>query len=150
MLNPGQVPVIAAVQQIYAVTKLAQWHWPEIYGDDKFVIVFGGLHIEMAALKSIGTLFQDSGSTGAIVEAGIASPETADSFLTASSITRIRQMHQITACSLYKLLRAAHTDYSKETDKQPEDVPSFEAWCKHLKLQSSQFHFWYMMPSMEL
>ncbi|KAJ8379036.1 hypothetical protein AAFF_G00232050 [Aldrovandia affinis] len=116
-LNPGQVPVIAADQPIYAVAKQVQWHWPEIYGEDKFVIMFGGLHIEMAALKSIGTLLQDSGWTGALVEAGIASPGTADSFLTVSSITRTRQMHQITGCSLYKLLKAAHMDYSKETDE---------------------------------
>ncbi|KAJ8377453.1 hypothetical protein AAFF_G00260110 [Aldrovandia affinis] len=149
-LNHGQVPVIAADQPIYAVAKQVQWHWPEIYGEDKFVIMFGGLHIEMAALKSIGTLLQDSGWTGALVEAGIASPGTADSFLTVSSITRTRQMHQITGCSLYKLLKAAHMDYSKETDEQPEEVPSFEAWCEHRKLQSPQFHFWYMVLSMEL
>lgn len=79
------------------------------------------------------------------MEAGIASPETADSFLAASSITRTRQMHQIVACSLYKLLKATHMDYSKETDKQPGDVPSFEAWCEHRKLQSPRFHFWYMV-----
>lgn len=54
-------------------------------------------------------------------------------------------MHQIVACSLYKLLKATHMDYSKETDKQPGDVPSFEAWCEHRKLQSPRFHFWYMV-----
>ncbi len=103
-------------------------------------MMFGGLNIEMAAMKSIGTLLQDSGWTGALVEAGIASPGTADSFLKASSITRTRHVHQITACSLYKLLKAAHTDYSKETDEQPE-VPSFEAWCEHRKLQSPPVSF---------
>ena len=60
-LNPSQVPIIAADQPIYAVAKKVQWHWPEFYGEDKFVIMFGGLHIEMAALKSIGTLLRDSG-----------------------------------------------------------------------------------------
>lgn len=51
-LNPSQDPVIAADQPIYA----------------KFVIMFGGLHTEMAALKSIGTLlptqWMDRGSGG--------------------------------------------------------------------------------------
>ena len=50
--------------------------------------MFGGLHIEMAALKSIGTLLQSSGWTSAIVEADIASSGTAESFLSASSVTR--------------------------------------------------------------
>ncbi|KAK1899550.1 Centromere protein O [Dissostichus eleginoides] len=30
--NPGQVPVIAADQSMYAVAKQVQWHWPESYG----------------------------------------------------------------------------------------------------------------------
>jgi len=45
--------------------------------------MFGGFHIEMAALKSIGTLFQKGGWTEVIVEAGIASSGTAESFLSA-------------------------------------------------------------------
>jgi len=76
--SPGQVPVITADQTIYAVAKQIQWHWPDQYGKDKFVIMFRGLHIEMAALRSIGTLLQDSGWTGAIVEAGLSSAVTAD------------------------------------------------------------------------
>jgi len=60
-LNPGQVPIITADQPIYAIAKQIQWHWPQHYGEDKFVIMFGGLHIEMAALKSIGSLLKDSG-----------------------------------------------------------------------------------------
>ena len=59
----------------------------------------------MAVLKSIGTLLQKSGWTEAIVEAGIASSGTAESFLYASSVTRTRQMHQVTVSTLYKILR---------------------------------------------
>lgn len=77
-LNPGQVPIITADQPIYALAKQVQWHWPEQYGEDKYLAMFGGLHIEMAALKSIGTLLQGSGWTGALVEAGVALPGTAD------------------------------------------------------------------------
>ena len=31
-LNPGQTPVIAADQPLYALAKQIQWHWPENYG----------------------------------------------------------------------------------------------------------------------
>ena len=89
-LNPGQVSVIAADQPIYAVAKQVQWHWPKNYGEDKFLIMFGGLHIEMAALRSVGTLLQDSRWTGALVEASISSPGIAQSFVTAFSNTRTR------------------------------------------------------------
>ena len=82
-LSPDQTPVtvIAADQPLYALTKQIQWHWPDQYGEDKYVIMFGGLHIEKAALKSIGTLLESSGWTGAIVEADLATPGTAASCL---------------------------------------------------------------------
>lgn len=149
-LNPVQVPVMTADQPIYAVAKQVQWQWPEQFGEDKFVIMFGGLHIEMAALKSIGTLLKDSGWTGALVEAGVTSSGTAESFLTASSITRTRQIHQITACSLYQLLKAAYTDYCAEAAENSEEVLSFDVWCEKRKLESPQFQFWHLVLSMEL
>ena len=84
------------------------------------------------------------------MEAGIASPGTAVSFLTASSITRTRQMHQVTAYSLYKLLRAAYTDYSNDTAENTEGVLSFKAWYESRKIQSPQFQFWHLVLSIEL
>ena len=75
-LNPGQTPVKAADQPLYALPKQIQCERPD-YGEYKFVIMFGGLHIQMAALKSLGKLQEDSGWTSsAIVEAGMASSVT--------------------------------------------------------------------------
>ena len=54
--------------------------------------------------KSIGNLLQKSGWKGALAEAGVV-------FMAAASIARIRQIHQITACSFYKLIKEAYTDY---------------------------------------
>ena len=51
ILNPGQVPVITADQPIYAIAKQIQWKWPDEYGEEHFVIMFCGLHIEMTALR---------------------------------------------------------------------------------------------------
>ena len=50
-LNPGQIPVLAADQPLFALAKQIQWTWPATQGEDQFVITFGGLHIEMAVLK---------------------------------------------------------------------------------------------------
>ena len=52
-LNPGQTPVITFDQPLYALAKQVQWKWPDEYGEDKYVVMFGGLHIEMAALKTL-------------------------------------------------------------------------------------------------
>ena len=48
-LNPGQIPVIACDQLLYAIAKKIQWQWPETHGEKKYVVVLGGLHIEIAA-----------------------------------------------------------------------------------------------------
>ncbi|KAK6190683.1 hypothetical protein SNE40_002492 [Patella caerulea] len=93
-LNPGQIPVITTDQPLYVPAKQIQW--PECR-EDKFVVMFGGLNIDMLSLRSIGTLLRNSGWTNAIVEANVASPGTSKSFLSASSVTRTRQAHQITA-----------------------------------------------------
>ena len=53
-LNYGQIPVVAMDQPLYAVAKQIQWSFPEKYGERQFVIMFGGLHIEMAFLEAIG------------------------------------------------------------------------------------------------
>ena len=149
-LNPGQIPIITADQPIYAVAKQVQWQWPDQYGEDKYLVMFGGLHIEMAAMTSLGTLLHGSGWTGALVEAGVASSGTAESFLSAASVTRTRQMHQVTASSLYKLLRTAYTDYCAEKANNNEQALEFEEWCDLRRQQSPQFHFWHMVLSMEL
>ena len=73
-LNPGQVPVIAVDQPLFAVAKQIQWNWPQTHGEQNFVILLGGLHIEMVALKMLGDWLEDSGWTSALVEARIANP----------------------------------------------------------------------------
>lgn len=151
-LNPGQIPVITADQPLYALTKQIQWHWPQQYGENKFVIMFGGLHVEMAALKSIGSLLKASGWIEAIVEADIASSGIAESFITASSVTRTRYAHQITACSLYTLMKKAYEYYIADTSLEQDAsvILSFDEWCEKRKAESPQFSYWYLVLSMEL
>ena len=98
---------------MYALAKKIQWSWPETHGENIFVVMFGGLHIEMAALKTISDLLEVSGLTGALVQAGVATSGTADLFLNASHITRTRRAHQVTASSLYLLLQRAYNEYAK-------------------------------------
>ena len=50
-LNPGQIPVLAADQPLFALAKQIQWTRPATHEEDQFVIMFGGLDIEMAVLK---------------------------------------------------------------------------------------------------
>lgn len=60
-LSPGQVPAIACDQPLYAITKLVQWNFPEFYGEPKLFAMFGGLHIESGAWKTLGDWLAESG-----------------------------------------------------------------------------------------
>ncbi len=68
-LNPGQVPVIALDQPLYAVVKEIQWRMRDNNGEDKFVMVFSGLHVEQAFLKVNGQWLKNSRWTAALVDA---------------------------------------------------------------------------------
>lgn len=129
---------------MHAVAKQIQWSWPDTHGEDHFVVMFGGLHVEMTALKTIGDLLEESGWTGALVQAGVATSGTADSFLKASHVTRTRRAHQVTASSLYLLLQKAYADYSNDLD-EGDDLVSLEDWCTERAASCPQFHFWWMI-----
>ena len=65
--------------------------------------MFGGFHIDMEAFKTIGNLLDSSGWTAALVQANVATPGTASSFLCVTYVTRTRRAHQITASSILQL-----------------------------------------------
>ena len=52
--------------------------------------MFGGLHVELAALKTAENVIECSGWRGELVHAGVGSCGKADSFLKASHITPTR------------------------------------------------------------
>ena len=88
----------------------------------------------MAALKSLGTFLQSSGWTSAIVEGDIASSRTAESFLSASSVTRTRRAHQITTSCLYKVQKDVYEYHCNGAGTIAETILLFEDWCKrHLR-----------------
>ena len=84
--------------------------WAEKYGEDKMVVMFGGLHIEMAALNTLGDWLRGSGLAQADI---VATPGTADSFLRATNVTSTRIAHQITAAAMHILQHRAHEHHPR-------------------------------------
>jgi len=105
---------------------------PETHGEDKYVVMFGGLHTESAAFKALGEFLDGSGWVNALVNADIASPGTAESFLRVSHLAKARRAHQITAAALYVLQQSAYNDYKA----------AFSAWCSKVASIQPQFSFW--------
>lgn len=89
-LNPGQIPVMAVDQPLFALAKLVQWRYPTTHGENNYVVMFGGLHMEMALWNTLGDLLEKSGWTTALADADVASSGTADAFLKVSHLTRTR------------------------------------------------------------
>ena len=53
--------VLVVNQPLYDLTKKMQWTFPNIFGEDKFVVMLGGLHIETALWNTTGDLLRLSG-----------------------------------------------------------------------------------------
>ena len=145
-LNPGQTAVIAFDQPLFALAKEIQWRHPDTMGEDKLVIMLGGLHIELAVLKAIGSWLSGSGWTEAVTKAGITSAGRAESLVTSAHITRTTYAHQVTASSLYILQQRAYKKHLESV----EDAFSFPDWCKDQAKKIPQFQFWNMTLKFEL
>ena len=65
-VNSGQIPVITLDQPLFALRKLIQWNWPSTHGEEKLILMLGGLHIEMAAFKLLGDWLGGSGWASAM------------------------------------------------------------------------------------
>ena len=79
LLNPGQVPVLTMDQPLYSIGKQIQWNSPDLFGEDKYVVMMRPLHIEMAGLKMLGDLLEGSGWCEALAQANVAGDGSADS-----------------------------------------------------------------------
>ena len=125
-LNPGQAPVMACDQPLVDITKQIQWISPNRYEEDLYVMY---VHIEITTWKALGKWLDSSGLTAALVQADIATPGKADSFLKASHVIRTRHEHQVTAAALYTLLQKAYSSYVEENN---DHASNFDE-CRQLK-----------------
>ena len=62
--------MVVVDQPLYAIGKTIQWTFPEKFGEDIFVVLLGGLHIEMALWSTIGDMMQGAGWVEALVVQG--------------------------------------------------------------------------------
>lgn len=148
-LNPKQTPVMACDQHLFVLAKQIQWEWPEMYGEDKFVVMFGGLHIDMAD-KLLGDLLKGSGWVTALSEADVASLGTAESFLTVSNLAKTRQAHQITACCLYNLIKKAYQNAHEPDNPEEIEIGDIFSYCSEHDKKIKQYRFWSTIFNFEL
>ena len=104
----------------------------------------------MAALKTLGDWLQGSGWVQALAEAEIASAGTADSFLRASHVSRIRRAHQVTSAALFTLQQHAYNHYRDQLGDARDVQLEFDDWCQQQVKTGPQFDYWATVLQLEL
>jgi hypothetical protein len=145
-LNSGQVPVVAFDQPLYALATLTHWNWPEHYGKSKIVIMFGGLHTEVAALKTSSSFLEGSGWCEAVTKAGLMAHGSAEALLSASHVRRCRRMHEITLLPLHILEHIAFNKYKADGGS---DV-TLDSWCERQCRTYHQFAYWTCVKKLQM
>ena len=100
-LNPGQTPVDVSDCPVYALTKEAQYRFPDQYSN--YFAMFGGLHIEQCLLVIHGQLIQNSGLKEILESCSLATIG-AGAVVDVNQIKRARYCLQVTVCALHRKL----------------------------------------------
>ena len=136
-------------QPLFALAKTIQWEKPDLFGEDKFVAMMGGLHIEMVVANCLGDLVQGSGWEKLITEAKVTTSGKAQSLLKGKPVTLSRYNHQVTACALYIAKKKAYHDYRENTDSTGELLAEAD-WELRCEQNHPQFKFWNLVLQLEL
>ena len=83
------------------------------------------------------------------MQANVATPGTADSFLRITHVTRTRRSHQITASSLYHLLQKSYLAYCSSLGEEHNQL-LLEDWYTSRDELYAQFKFWLLILQLEL
>ncbi|CAG9762637.1 unnamed protein product [Ceutorhynchus assimilis] len=145
LLNGQNQPaVLCADQPLYAIIKTIQWNCPLLFGENKFVAMFGPLHIEQNFLKLLGGLLNGSGWVELLSNSGIISAGSAEAVLKVTHITKARLHHQYTVAVLYSLLQDAYRD-----DNPNEEQP-FDDWVNLISPKSPTFQYWLLVMNLQI
>ena len=93
-------------------------------------------------MSMIGDVLEGSGWVDALIKSGLGSPGVVESFLSSSHLKRTRYAHEVTACTLYSLLRQVY----QESDCNS----SFDDFCDEQVKRHPQFRYWLITMQLEV
>ncbi len=148
MLTLNQIPVLTVDQPLCLLSqKRYNGHGLNVYGEDKFVVMMGGLHIELSFLKVLGDWLEGSGWTSILATSNVTTEGRADSILKGSHSSRAQWVHQVSVAALYILQTLAYEVYKANTDTN--HMP-FEEWRVSMAREHPQFYYWNKTLQLEL
>ena len=145
-INPGQTPVLGADQPLYAIAKQIQWSFPDAFGEDTFVLMMGGLHIEMALQGAMGKILAGSGWDKVLATSDVLTSGRASSALSDSHVKRTRYAHQVSLAALHLLKLEAYDNYINEFG--PSEP--FDIWDARMSSNAATYQYWDQVYALEL
>ena len=129
----------------YSLEKQVQWCWSETHGEDHFVIILGGLYIEMCYPKMIGNIYKTADGLEHLVLVIVISPSTAESFgipsMASASDVHIKLWHTFCpscwSTKLRTLMAACHQMWKKVWRVMPESPVSILVLCSEFAVTST-------------
>ena len=118
------------------------------YGEEKYVVMMGRLHIEMALLSAMGYWLDGSGWVAVMTTANVTTEGRADALQKGSYTSRAQWAHQVTAAALYILQKRAYTTYQE--DSTTTDMLTFEDWRQQMNEAHPLFAYWNKVFNLEL
>ena len=106
-VNPGQTPVDACDQPIYALTKQLQWRYPAKFKN--YFSLFGGLHVEKSLLAMHSDFIQGSGLSKVLGIGNLSIASLQTTVLTVPDIKGAHYALQVSVCAIYQKLVEAHS-----------------------------------------
>lgn len=136
-------------QPLHSIAKQSQLTWPDSFGEDKFVVVMGGLHIEMNVMKLLGDILTGSRWATILVQSEVTTSGRADAILKGSHVTRSRYVHQVTAAALHLLQMSAFQKYTELPEQEDQQI-DFKSWSSNKRSEIPQFKYWDLVLELEL
>ena len=124
---------------LYPIAKKLKWHHPDFYGPAKLATMLGALQTEMVMLGCLGDWLQDSGWTIALSNSGVTTSGN-NSLLSGHGLAATKFVHEVTACTLYDLMKQANQQSKCDTGRKQRYL-TFEQWREQMELLTRNFIF---------
>ena len=140
-INGDQVPVDVSDQPVFAKSKEIQLRHPTEFGAGKYVCLLGDLHIEQSIQVLHAALIKGSGLDGVLSRADLSTSGTS-TIVDVNDLKRTRYCIQVAACSIFMLLKDAHSRSGSEL--------SIFQWLDDKSKSSQMCYYWRMILLFQL
>ena len=142
-LNPQQVTAVdCSDQPIFALRKINQWLYPNTFSFPRYFPLFGGLHIEKAALIANGHLVGGTGLNEILGDQSIDTVGLQTAFVDVNHIHKARYSVQLSVVSIYACLKDAHN--------QSQTNLSLFSWADEVANSNIMFKYWLLILKFQI